>query len=27
VAVQGGNNHFIIAAKNNAQLQILKQVY
>jgi hypothetical protein len=25
VAVQGGDNYFIIAAKNNGQLQILKQ--
>jgi hypothetical protein len=25
IAVQGGNNHFIMAAKNNGQLQILKQ--
>ena len=25
ITVQGGNNHFIIAAKNNGQLQILKQ--
>ncbi|HEY8895400.1 MAG TPA: hypothetical protein VIM79_11320, partial [Niastella sp.] len=24
IAVKGGNNHFIIAAKNNGQLQILK---
>jgi hypothetical protein len=25
MAVQGGNNYFIIAAKNNGQLQILKR--
>jgi hypothetical protein len=27
IAVQGGNNHYIMAAKNNGQLQIIKQMH
>jgi len=27
ITVQGGNNHFIMAARNNGQLQILKQTH